>query len=49
MSESLTQVFAYEALDETTRAFLLRKADETRGLLNVPRKILSSSDAICKR
>lgn len=34
MSESLTQaLFAYEALDETTRAFLLRKADETRGLL----------------
>lgn len=34
MSEQMAQVpFAYEALDETTRTFLLRKADETRGLL----------------
>ena len=34
MSEQLSQTaFAYDALDEITRAFLLRKADETRGLL----------------
>jgi hypothetical protein len=34
MSDAISQTtFAYDALDEITRAFLLRKTDETRGLL----------------